>query len=85
MFQMRAPMMATGVYEPATMRISTWQKDMSIIAEFARPLGSPTPLLDATAPLYTPAYESAASARWTPPLCSGAQAQCRRPEVRVPD
>src|SRR5205807_8008821 len=28
MFQMRAPMMAEGVYEPATMKVSTWKKDM---------------------------------------------------------
>jgi 3-hydroxyisobutyrate dehydrogenase-like beta-hydroxyacid dehydrogenase len=65
MFQMRAPMMAANVYEPATMRISTWQKDMSIIAEFARAFGSPTPLLDATAPLYTQAYESGLGAQDT--------------------
>ena len=36
MFQMRAPMMASRSYEPATMRISTWKKDMAIIAEFAQ-------------------------------------------------
>jgi putative dehydrogenase len=65
MFQMRAPMMAAGVYEPATMRISTWQKDMSIIAEFARQLGCPTPLLDATAPIYTQAYEGGLGAQDT--------------------
>ena len=35
MFQMRAPMMVEGVYEPATMKVSTWKKDMAIIAEFA--------------------------------------------------
>jgi 3-hydroxyisobutyrate dehydrogenase-like beta-hydroxyacid dehydrogenase len=52
MFTMRAPMMAKGVYEPPTMRVSTWQKDMAIIAEFAASLGAPTPLLSATAPLY---------------------------------
>ncbi len=52
MFTMRAPMMAKGVYEPPTMRVSTWQKDMAIIAEFAHSVGAPTPLLSATAPLY---------------------------------
>jgi 3-hydroxyisobutyrate dehydrogenase-like beta-hydroxyacid dehydrogenase len=36
MFQMRAPMMVKRSYEPATMRISTWKKDMAIIAEFAK-------------------------------------------------
>jgi putative dehydrogenase len=57
MFQMRAPMMASGIYEPPTMRVSMWQKDMDIISQFARELGSPTPLFDDTAPIYAKALE----------------------------
>jgi 3-hydroxyisobutyrate dehydrogenase-like beta-hydroxyacid dehydrogenase len=52
MFQMRAPMMANRSYEPATMRISTWQKD---IAEFASELGCETPLFTTTQPVYAQA------------------------------
>ena len=52
MFEMRAPMMAREEYLPATMRISTWSKDMSIIAEFAKGLGVETPCFDATRPVY---------------------------------
>lgn len=55
MFQMRAPMMASRRYEPATMRISTWKKDMAIIAEFADELGCETPLFAMTQPVYTKA------------------------------
>jgi 3-hydroxyisobutyrate dehydrogenase-like beta-hydroxyacid dehydrogenase len=55
MFQMRAPMMASRNYEPATMRISTWKKDMAIIAEFAGELGCETPLFTMTQPVYTKA------------------------------
>jgi putative dehydrogenase len=55
MFQMRAPMMASRSYEPATMRISTWKKDMAIIAEFAGELGCETPLFTLTQPVYTQA------------------------------
>ena len=55
MFQMRAPMMANRLYEPATMRISTWKKDMAIIAEFASDLGCDTPLFTTTQPVYTKA------------------------------
>ena len=55
MFQMRAPMMASRTYEPATMRISTWKKDMAIIAEFASELGCETPLFTLTQPVYTKA------------------------------
>jgi len=55
MFQMRAPMMVKGVYEPATMKVSIWKKDMAIIAEFAEEIGVETPLFTLTQPVYTEA------------------------------
>src|SRR5580698_7623637 len=55
MFQMRAPMMVAGVYEPATMKVSTWKKDMAIIAEFADDIGCATPMFTLTQPIYTEA------------------------------
>jgi len=55
MFQMRAPMMVERVYEPATMKVSTWKKDMAIIAEFAEDVGCETPLFTLTQPVYTEA------------------------------
>ena len=55
MFQVRGPMMVAGDYRDATMKVEVWQKDMAIIADFARSLGCPTPLFLASAPLYTAA------------------------------
>jgi 3-hydroxyisobutyrate dehydrogenase/glyoxylate/succinic semialdehyde reductase len=55
MFQMRAPMMVERVYEPATMKVSTWKKDMAIIAEFADDVGCTTPLFTLTQPVYSQA------------------------------
>jgi L-threonate 2-dehydrogenase len=55
MFQMRAPMMVEGIYEPATMKVATWQKDMAIIAEFAEGVGCATPLFTLTRPVYAEA------------------------------
>jgi 3-hydroxyisobutyrate dehydrogenase/glyoxylate/succinic semialdehyde reductase len=55
MFQMRAPMMVQGVYEPATMKVSTWKKDMAIIAEFADDVGCSTPMFTLTQPVYSEA------------------------------
>jgi putative dehydrogenase len=52
MFQMRAPMMVEGIYEPATMKVATWKKDMAIIAEFADEVGCVTPLFTLTQPVY---------------------------------
>ena len=55
MFQMRAPMMVERVYEPATMKVSTWKKDMAIIAEFAADVGCATPMFTLTQPIYSEA------------------------------
>jgi 3-hydroxyisobutyrate dehydrogenase-like beta-hydroxyacid dehydrogenase len=55
MFQLRAPMMVKGKYEPATMRVSTWKKDMAIIAEFAEDVGCKIPLFTLTQPIYSEA------------------------------
>jgi 3-hydroxyisobutyrate dehydrogenase/glyoxylate/succinic semialdehyde reductase len=55
MFQMRAPMMVDRVYEPATMKVSTWKKDMAIIAEFADDVGCDIPLFTLTQPVYSEA------------------------------
>jgi 3-hydroxyisobutyrate dehydrogenase-like beta-hydroxyacid dehydrogenase len=55
MFQLRAPMMVERTYEPATMKVSTWKKDMTIIAEFAEDVGCDTPLFTLTQPVYTEA------------------------------
>ena len=57
MFQMRAPMMVERSYEPATMKVSTWKKDMAIIAEFADEVGCETPLFTLTQPVYSKAME----------------------------
>ena len=55
--QLRGPMMVKGNYRKATMTLGTWQKDMAIIAEFAKRVGSVTPLLSATAPIYADAVK----------------------------
>ena len=55
MFQMRAPMMVEGTYQPATMKVSIWRKDMAIIAEFADQVGCATPLFTLTQPVYAQA------------------------------
>jgi L-threonate 2-dehydrogenase len=53
--RLRVPFMIERRYEPATMKIALWQKDMQVIQAMAREVHCPTPLLDACAPLYTAA------------------------------
>jgi 3-hydroxyisobutyrate dehydrogenase-like beta-hydroxyacid dehydrogenase len=55
MLQVRGPSMVNNDYSNANMKLDVWQKDMAIIGDFARQLGSPTPLFTATGPLYTAA------------------------------
>jgi 3-hydroxyisobutyrate dehydrogenase-like beta-hydroxyacid dehydrogenase len=50
-------MMVQGVYEPPTMKLSVWQKDVRLIKAFADEAGAATRLFDATIPLYRAATE----------------------------
>jgi L-threonate 2-dehydrogenase len=53
--RMRMPLMIARQYEPATMKIALWQKDMQVIGDMARSVNCPTPLLDTCSSLYTAA------------------------------
>ena len=55
MFEVRGPMMVAGRYEPATMKIDIWQKDIDTISAFAQSIGSPTPTFDAASAVYAEA------------------------------
>jgi 3-hydroxyisobutyrate dehydrogenase-like beta-hydroxyacid dehydrogenase len=70
MFQVRVPMMVAGSYADATMKVEVWQKDMAIIADFARSLGCPTPLFLASAPIYTAALAAGRGAQDTAAVCA---------------
>ncbi len=70
MFQVRGPMMVRGEYEPATMKVEIWQKDMKIIAEFAARLDCPTPLLAASAAYYSAAMAQGRGGEDTAAVCA---------------
>jgi putative dehydrogenase len=57
-FELRGPMMVRENYEPATMKLGVWEKDMTLIRNFANALDAKTPLFTATEPLYQNALES---------------------------
>jgi 3-hydroxyisobutyrate dehydrogenase-like beta-hydroxyacid dehydrogenase len=69
-FELRAPLMAEHRYEPATMSIGLWQKDMRVIDEFARQLGCPTPLFTATESVYRAALANGQDAQDTASVCT---------------
>jgi putative dehydrogenase len=57
-FELRAPMMVKDNYEPATMKISVWQKDMDVIGSYAKKIKVPTPMFDASKGIYARARKS---------------------------
>lgn len=70
MLQVRGPMMVKGDYSEATMKVETWQKDMTIIGDYARKIGCPTPLFLASAPFYTAAMAMGHGAEDTGVVCA---------------
>ncbi len=70
MFEMRAPMMAKDSYLPATMRSTTWQKDMTVIGKFAADVACPTPLFDLSGTLYKSALAMGRGAEDTAAVCA---------------
>jgi 3-hydroxyisobutyrate dehydrogenase-like beta-hydroxyacid dehydrogenase len=55
LMRLRMPMMLDRKYQPASMKVGIWQKDMQIIADMARSVDCPTPLLNASAGVYSAA------------------------------
>ena len=70
MFQVRAPLMVRGEYGDPMMKLSVWQKDMNVIADFARDVGCPTPLFTATSPIYLAANAMGRGGEDTAAVCA---------------
>ena len=71
-FELRAPMMVQDNYagENLTMRVSTWQKDMKVIGDYAASVGCPTPLFSATEPIYRAALSTGHADEDTAAVCA---------------
>jgi 3-hydroxyisobutyrate dehydrogenase-like beta-hydroxyacid dehydrogenase len=69
-FELRAPMMVKDRYDDPTMKVSVWQKDMAVIGEFARELECPTPMFDATVPVYDKAMRTGHAEHDTAAVCA---------------
>ena len=71
-FELRGPMMAENRYDGdnVTMRVKTWQKDMTVIGDFARDLGCPTPLFSASGPIYAAAMANGRGGDDTASVCA---------------
>ncbi|MEA2935831.1 MAG: hypothetical protein QOD74_2477 [Variibacter sp.] len=70
--ELRGPMMVENRYggDNLTMRVATWQKDMQVIADFAREIGAPTPLFAATEAIYNAALATGRGDEDTASVCA---------------
>ncbi|WP_176463920.1 NAD(P)-dependent oxidoreductase [Bordetella genomosp. 11] len=55
MLQVRGPAMSAGTWDEATMKVSTWQKDMKLIGAALADANVPAPLFSACIPVYNAA------------------------------
>lgn len=71
-FELRAPMMAENRYDGdnVTMKVSIWQKDMTVIGDFARAIGVPTPTFSACEPIYNAAMSTGHAMHDTAAVCA---------------
>ncbi len=71
-FELRGPFMAQDRYDGdnVTMKVSMWQKDMSVIGDFARKVGCPTPLFSSTEPIYAAAMSTGHAGDDTASVCA---------------
>jgi 3-hydroxyisobutyrate dehydrogenase-like beta-hydroxyacid dehydrogenase len=69
-FELRAPMMAANKYLPATMRSTTWKKDLTVIGDFASGLGCPTPLFGIATTLHEATLAMGHGAEDTAAVCA---------------
>ena len=68
-FELRAPLMAANEYQPATMKIDIWKKDMQVIGDFLRALGVDAPTFTATEAVYEAARSAGLGGEDTAAVC----------------
>ena len=69
-FELRAPMMVKGNYKDVTMKIDVWDKDMRVIDGYARKIKVPTPMFNASKPIYLKAQKSGFGMQDTAAVCA---------------
>jgi putative dehydrogenase len=69
-FELRAPMMVKGKYNDVTMKIDVWDKDMQVIGDYARKIKVPTPMFNASKPIYLKAMMSGYGSQDTAAVCA---------------
>src|ERR1700682_94648 len=69
-FELRGPMMVKGKYKNVTMKMDVWDKDMQVICGYARKIKAPTPMFNASKPVYRKARKSGYGSQDTAAVCA---------------
>jgi 3-hydroxyisobutyrate dehydrogenase-like beta-hydroxyacid dehydrogenase len=84
MFEVRAPLMISGDYSQATMKIDVYQKDIDIISAYASGLHCPTPLFEASKAFYSGAYAQGYAKEDTASICAVLENMAGMPRTTNP-
>jgi len=76
-FELRGPMMVKNNYKNVTMKIDVWDKDMQVIGDYARKIKVPTPMFDASKPVYIKAQKMGLGAQDTAAVCAVLEKQAK--------
>ncbi|MEP7032041.1 MAG: NAD(P)-dependent oxidoreductase [Pseudolabrys sp.] len=76
-FELRAPMMVKNNYKNVTMKIDVWDKDMQVIGDYGRKIKVPTPMFDASKPVYLKAMKTGYGAQDTAAVCAVLERQAK--------
>ena len=83
MFEVRAPLMIDARYEPATMKMYIYQKDLALIMDHARDVSCPVPLMAASLPFYSAALAQGRHKEDTAALFAVLQQMASGPEDKA--
>ena len=76
-FELRAPMMVKGNYKNVTMKIDVWDKDMRVIGDYAKKIKVPTPMFNASKPVYIKAMKGGLGMQDTAAVCAVLEKQAK--------
>ncbi len=76
-FELRAPFMVKNNYKTVTMKIDVWDKDMQVIGDYGRKIKVPTPMFDASKPVYIKAQKMGLGALDTAAVCAVLEKQAK--------
>ncbi|MDE1569419.1 NAD(P)-dependent oxidoreductase [Aquabacter sp. P-9] len=78
MFEVRGPLMIEERYEPATMKMEVYMKDLALISDFAKDVKAPIPLMAAAVPFYVAALAAGRNQEDTAALFGVLKDMCRK-------